>query len=206
MGRLKREGSMEHSRLRSVVESLLFVSESPVTLDRMSVLLEGVEKNEILSVIEELRSEYEVQGRGFCLVEVASGFQMRTPKENADWVKSFLRGRAARMSRATLETLAIIAYQQPVTRVEIEQVRGVGIEGVLSTLMERRLVRIVGRKDIPGRPFLYSTTRDFLELFSLKDLTGLPTLKEMEDVSLPQTPESEIPAAESELPAAESEE
>ncbi|MEE9549113.1 MAG: SMC-Scp complex subunit ScpB [Candidatus Binatia bacterium] len=189
---------MERSRLKSVVESLLFVSESAVTLERMSALLEGVERKEILSVVEELRSEYEAQGRGFCLVEVASGFQMRTPKENADWVKSFLRGRAARMSRATLETMAIIAYKQPVTRVEIEQVRGVGIEGVLSTLMERRLVRIVGRKDVPGRPFLYSTTRDFLELFGLNDLTGLPTLKEMEEVSLPQIPENETPAAESE--------
>ncbi len=198
MGRLKGEGSMERSRLKSVVESLLFVSESAVTLERMSGLLEGVERKEILSVVEELRSEYEAQGRGFCLVEVASGFQMRTPKENADWVKSFLRGRAARMSRATLETMAIIAYKQPVTRVEIEQVRGVGIEGVLSTLMERSLVRIVGRKDIPGRPFLYSTTRDFLELFGLNDLTGLPTLKEMEEVSLPQIPENETPAAESE--------
>lgn len=189
---------MERSRLKSVVESLLFVSESAVTLERISALLEGVERKEILSVVEELRSEYEAQGRGFCLVEVASGFQMRTPKENADWVKSFLRGRAARMSRATLETMAIIAYKQPVTRVEIEQVRGVGIEGVLSTLMERSLVRIVGRKDIPGRPFLYSTTRDFLELFGLNDLTGLPTLKEMEEVSLPQIPENETPAAESE--------
>ncbi len=198
MGRLKGEGSMERSRLKSVVESLLFVSESAVTLERMSALLEGVERKEILSVVEELRSEYEAQGRGFCLVEVASGFQMRTPKENADWVKSFLRGTAARMSRATLETMAIIAYKQPVTRVEIEQVRGVGIEGVLSTLMERRLVRIVGRKDVPGRPFLYSTTRDFLELFGLNDLTGLPTLKEMEEVSLPQIPENETPAAESE--------
>jgi segregation and condensation protein B len=198
MVRLKREGSMERSRLKSVIESLLFVSESAVTLERMSALLEGVERKEVLSVIEELRSEYEAQGRGFCLVEVASGFQMRTPKENADWVKSFLRGRAARMSRATLETMAIIAYKQPVTRVEIEQVRGVGIEGVLSTLMERRLVRIVGRKDVPGRPFLYSTTRDFLELFGLKDLTGLPTLKEMEEISLPQIPENETLAAESE--------
>ena len=91
---------MEHSRLKSVVESLLFVSENAVTLDRMSAVLEGVEKKEILSVIEELRSEYESQGRGIFLFEVAGGFQMRTPKENADWVKNLLRGKAARMSRA----------------------------------------------------------------------------------------------------------
>ncbi|MCH7911418.1 MAG: SMC-Scp complex subunit ScpB [Deltaproteobacteria bacterium] len=189
---------MERSRLKSVVESLLFVSESAVTLDRMSAVLEGVEKKEILSVIEELRSEYESQGRGILLFEVAGGFQMRTPKENADWVKNLLRGRAARMSRATLETLSIVAYKQPVTRVEIEHVRGVSVDGVLSTLMERRLVRIVGRKDVLGRPFLYSTTREFLELFSLKDLTGLPTLKEMEEVSLPQISEDEPLPVESE--------
>ena len=189
---------MERSRLKSVVESLLFVSESAVTLDRMSAVLEGVEKKEILSVIEELRSEYESQGRGILLFEVAGGFQMRTPKENADWVKNLLRGRAARMSRATLETLSIVAYKQPVTRVEIEHVRGVSVDGVLSTLMERRLVRIVGRKDVLGRPCLYSTTREFLELFSLKDLTGLPTLKEMEEVSLPQISEDEPLPVESE--------
>ena len=188
---------MERSRLKSVVESLLFVSENAVTLDRMSAVLEGVDKKEILSVIEELRSEFESQGRGILLFEVAGGFQMRTPKENADWVKNLLRGRAARMSRATLETLSIVAYKQPVTRVEIEHVRGVNVDGVLSTLMERRLVRIVGRKDVPGRPFLYSTTREFLELFSLKDLTGLPTLKEMEEVSLPQIPEDETLPVES---------
>lgn len=189
---------MERSRLKSIVESLLFVAESAVALERMSAVLEGVDRKEIRSVIEELRSEYESQERGVRLFEVAGGFQMRTPKENADWVKNLLRGRAARMSRATLETLSIVAYKQPVTRVEIENVRGVNVEGVLSTLMERRLVRIVGRKDVPGRPFLYSTTREFLELFSLKDLTGLPTLKEMEEISLPQIPENETQAVEGE--------
>ncbi|MFQ5850474.1 MAG: SMC-Scp complex subunit ScpB [Candidatus Binatia bacterium] len=184
---------MERNRLRSVVESLLFVSESAVTLDRLNVVVEGTERKEILSVIKELQSEYESEGRGFRLVEVAGGYQMRTPKENADWVRNLFRGRAARMSRATLETLAIVAYKQPITRSEIENIRGVAVEGVLSTLLERRLVRIVGRKDVPGRPFLYGTTREFLELFNLKDLTGLATLKEMEEMALPQPPETETP-------------
>lgn len=180
---------MERDRLRSVLESLLFASDVPLTAQRMSEVLEGVEKNEIASALEELQAEFESAGRGFRLVEVAGGFQMRTPKENAEWVKNLFRGRPARMSRATLETLAIIAYKQPITRAEIEAIRGVDVDGVLSTLLERRLARIVARKDVPGRPFLYGTTSEFLELFNLKDLANLPTLKEMEEITLPENSE-----------------
>lgn len=175
---------MEHDRLRSVLESLLFAAETPLTVHRLSEVLGGIEKKEIVSVLEELQAEYETAGRGFRLIEVAGGYQMRTPKENADWVKSLFRGRPARISRATLETLAIIAYKQPIIRAEIEAIRGVDVDGVLSTLLERRLVRIVARKDVPGRPFLYGTTTEFLELFNLKDLSNLPTLKEMEEMTL----------------------
>ena len=180
---------MERDRLRSVLESLLFASDVPLTAQRMGEVLEGVEKNEIAAALEELQAELESAGRGFRLVEVAGGFQMRTPKENAEWVKNLFRGRPARMSRATLETLAIIAYKQPITRAEIEAIRGVDVDGVLSTLLERRLARIVARKDVPGRPFLYGTTNEFLELFNLKDLANLPTLKEMEEMTLPENPE-----------------
>jgi len=176
---------VEHDRLRSVLESLLFAAETPLTVHRLSEVLGGIEKKEIVAVLEELQAEYETAGRGFRLIEVAGGYQMRTPKENADWVKSLLRGRPARISRATLETLAIIAYKQPIIRAEIEAIRGVDVDGVLSTLLERRLVRIVARKDVPGRPFLYGTTTEFLELFNLKDLANLPTLKEMEEMTLP---------------------
>ena len=176
---------MEHDRLRSVIESLLFAAETPLTVHRLSEVLGGIEKKEIVAVLEELQAEYETAGRGFRLIEVAGGYQMRTPKENADWVKSLFRGRPARISRATLETLAIIAYKQPIIRAEIEAIRGVDVDGVLSTLLERRLVRIVARKDVPGRPFLYGTTTEFLELFNLKDLANLPTLKEMEEMTLP---------------------
>lgn len=180
---------MERDRLRSVLESILFASDVPLTAQRMGEVLEGVEKNEIAAVLEELQTELESAGRGFRLVEVAGGFQMRTPKENAEWVKNLFRGRPARMSRATLETLAIIAYKQPITRAEIEAIRGVDVDGVLSTLLERRLARIVARKDVPGRPFLYGTTSEFLELFNLKDLANLPTLKEMEEMTLPENSE-----------------
>ena len=174
---------MERDRLRSVLESLLFAADAPLTVQRLSEVLEGIERKEIVAALQELQAEYETAGRGFRVAEVAGGYQMRTPKENADWVKSLFRGRPARMSRATLETLAIIAYKQPITRAEIEVIRGVDVDGVLSTLLERRLVRIVARKDVPGRPFLYGTTGEFLELFNLKDLANLPTLKEMEEMT-----------------------
>ena len=185
---------MERDCLRSVLESLLFAAETPLTVHRLSEVLEGIEKKEILFVLQELQAEYEGAGRGFRLAEVAGGYQMRTPKENADWVKNLFRGRPARMSRATLETLAIIAYKQPITRAEIEAIRGVDVDGVLATLQERRLVRIVARKDVPGRPFLYGTTAEFLQTFNMKDLSQLPTLKEMEEMVAAQPPDTEPPA------------
>ena len=197
---------MDREQLRSVIESLLFMSESSLSLDRLSAVIEGVEKSEIRSLVEELQSEYETQGRGFRLVEVAGAYQLRTPKENADWVKNLFRGKATRMSRPTLETLAILAYKQPITRGEIEQIRGVSVEGILSTLLERQLVRIVGRKDIAGKPFLYGTTREFLELFNLKDLTDLPTLKEMDEITLPEVPQQDVLPLEDEEGASKSEE
>jgi segregation and condensation protein B len=182
---------MERDRLKSVLESLLFAAEAPLTVRRMMDAVDGVAKDEVISVLQELQAEYESAGRGFRVAEVAGGYQMRTPKENADWVKKLYRGRPSRMTRATLETLAIIAYKQPITRAEIESIRGVDVEGVLSALLERRLVRIVARKDVPGRPFLYGTTGEFLALFNLKDLTHLPTLKEMEEMTAPQLFETE---------------
>ncbi len=197
---------MDREQLRSVIESLLFMSESSLNLERLSAVIEGVEKSEIRSVVEELQSEYETQGRGFRLVEVAGAYQLRTPKENADWVKNLFRGKATRMSRPTLETLAILAYKQPITRVEIEQIRGVSVEGILSTLLERQLARIVGRKDIAGKPFLYGTTREFLELFNLKDLTDLPTLKEMDEITLPEVPQQDVLPLEDEEGTSKSEE
>lgn len=183
---------MERDRLKSILESLLFVAEGPLTVHRLSEVFEGIERKGIVAALEELRAEYETASRGFRLVEVAGGYQLRTPKENADWVKSLFRGRPARMSRATLETLAIIAYKQPMTRAEIEAIRGVDVDGVLSTLLERRLVRIVARKDVPGRPFLYGTTGEFLAMFNLKDLANLPTLKEMEEITV-SSPDPESP-------------
>ena len=182
---------MERERLKSLLESLLFVADAPVSVNQLAEVLGGVDRKEISEGLRELQSEYEAGGRGFRLVEVAGGFQMRTPKEHADWIKRLYQGRPARMSRPTLETLAIIAYKQPITRGEIEAIRGVDVDGVLSTLLERRLIRIVARKDVPGRPYLYGTTSEFLETFNLKDLTHLPTLKEMAEMTLAQPAENE---------------
>lgn len=185
---------MEREAVKSILDSLLFVADGPLTVQRLTEVIETVEKRQIVEALEELRSELETNRRGIRLVEVAGGFQLRTAKENGDWIKRLLGGRPPRMSRATLETLAIVAYKQPITRAEIEAIRGVDVDGVLSTLMERRLVRAVARKDVPGRPFLYGTTPEFLELFNLKDLSHLPTLKEMQEMTLPQPAEEELPA------------
>ena len=184
---------MERADLKSIVESLLFVADGPLTLQRLGEVLEESARDEIRSVLEELQAELEKERRGVRLVEIAGGYQLRTPKVNADWVKKLLGGRPPRMSRATLETLAIIAYRQPVTRAEIEAIRGVDVDGVVSTLLERSLIRAVARKDVPGRPFLYGTTPEFLQLFNLKDLSHLPTLKEMEEITLPEIQGDSLP-------------
>jgi segregation and condensation protein B len=184
---------MEREGVKSVLESLLFVAEGPLTVQRMGEVLEGVDNAEIRSALGELQGELEAMSRGVRLVEVAGGFQMRTAKVNSDWVKKYLGGRPPRMSRATLETLAIIAYRQPITKAEIEAIRGVDVDGIINTLLDRNLIRAVARKDVPGRPFLYGTTPEFLQLFNLKDLTYLPTLKEMEEITLPEAPAEELP-------------
>src|SRR3954454_23992158 len=189
---------MEHDDIRSILESLLFVADDPLTIQRMGEVLEGVDREAIRSVLEELSNELEVNGRGIRLVEVAGGYQLRTAKANADWVKKLLGGRPAKMGRATLETLAIIAYRQPITRGEIEAIRGVDVDGVIATLLERNLIRAVARKDVPGRPFLYATTAEFLQLFNLNSLSQLPTLKEMEEITLPEITGDSVPLEQAE--------
>jgi segregation and condensation protein B len=179
---------MEREDVKSILESLLLVADGPQSVQRFSEVLDGTNKDIIESTLRELQSEFETENRGIRLVEVAGGYQLRTPKANADWVKKFLGGRPARMGKATLETLAIIAYRQPITRAEIEAIRGVDVDGVIATLLERNLIRAMARKDVPGRPFLYGTTAEFLQLFNLQDLSQLPTLKEMEEISLPEFP------------------
>lgn len=175
--------TMESDQLRAVLESLLFAADGPVSAERLRDAVGEVQRKEIIDALEALRHEYECAGRGLRLAEVANGYQLRTAKEHAEFVRRLTAVRPARMSRANLETLAIIAYRQPVTRAEIEEIRGVNVDGVVATLLDRRMIRIVARKDVAGKPFLYGTTREFLEAFNLKDLAGLPSLQEMEDMT-----------------------
>ena len=175
---------MESERLKAVLESLLLAADGPVSADRLANAVgEDVPRKDVVAALAELGEEYERTGRGLRLAEVANGYQLRTAKEHAEFVRRLTAVKPARVSRANLETLAIIAYRQPVTRAEIEEIRGVSVDGVVSTLLERRLIRIVARKDVPGKPFLYGTTKEFLEAFNLKDLKSLPTLQEMEDMT-----------------------
>jgi segregation and condensation protein B len=171
------------SGLKGILEAILFVSGEPLSVDRMLGVVEGVAREELMSALRALQADYAAEGRGLQLVEVAGGFQMTTRPDCAPWIKRLERAReGTRLSRSAMETLAIVAYKQPVVRAEIEQIRGVDSAGVLKTLLERRLVRIVGRKDAPGRPIMYGTTRQFLQAFGLKDLSDLPALRDIKEL------------------------
>jgi len=168
------------SELKSIVEALIFASPEPVTMKTLSKLLDTEPKEEIVAAIDALKEEYQRQS-GLTLVEVAGGYQIVTRPELNEWVRRMFHERTTqKLSVASLETLAVIAYKQPVTSPEIAEIRGVNTSGVLGTLVERRLVKVVGRKQVVGRPFLYGTTREFLDRFGLNDISDLP---KVEDVS-----------------------
>jgi segregation and condensation protein B len=173
-------------RLDGIVESLLFAAGSPLSLKRMVDVLQGATSKEVRAAVERLMARYNRPGRGITLQAVAGGFQLRSAPVNADWVRALLRERPARLGRAALETLAVVAYKQPVTRAEIEAVRGVDCDSAITTLLARRLIKIAGRKEAVGRPLMYGTTPEFLEVFGLNDLGQLPALKEIGPVREPE--------------------
>jgi segregation and condensation protein B len=187
---------MNTNELQKLVEAFIFAAESPLTLDRLSLLLERP-RGEVRDVVDKLLTDYAAGTRGFYLAEIAGGFQFRTDSELAPWLRKLSKDRPFRFSQAAMETLAIIAYRQPVTRAEIEYLRGVDSGGVMKTLLEKNLLRILGKKDVPGRPLMYGTSRHFLELFGLKNLQDLPTLKEFSaldpelEEAVPLDPETE---------------
>jgi len=195
---------LDTSELKVIVESLIFVSETPIRAERIAETLD-VEKGRVQRVLRELVEEYQRLARGFTLEEVAAGYQFRTRPEHVEWVRRLNKTRPFRFSRAALETLAIIAYRQPITRAEIEFLRGVDSGGVVKTLLDRHLIRILGKKDIPGRPMIYGTTRDFLELFGLRDLSALPTLKEFSEIPAEVLESGFFPASEVESAAPDGE-
>ena len=178
----QRSRRLPAERVRTVVESLLFVTDKPVTLDQLHEAT-GVERPRLEEALAQLGEIHRDGASGIVLTEVAGGWQFRTDPESGEFVRRFLRVKPQRLTRAALETLAIIAYRQPVTRPEIEDVRGVDSGAVVKALLERRLVKILGKKDEVGRPILYGTTREFLEFFALKDLSALPTLREFHELS-----------------------
>ncbi|HLC18765.1 MAG TPA: SMC-Scp complex subunit ScpB, partial [Thermodesulfobacteriota bacterium] len=182
---------MDKAILKPVIESLIFASEGAITLSNIMSVIEGAERAEVKAAVNELIEEYRGRGGGLFIEEVAGGYQFRTNPDFSPWLKRLLKIGPQRLSRAALETLAIVAYKQPVTRGELEAVRGVDSAGVLATLLDRRLIKITGRKETPGRPVVYGTTKEFLETFELKDLSSLPTLKEIEIPEEEYAPEEE---------------
>lgn len=167
--------------LKNIVESLLFVAEEPLTIERLKQIISGSETKALREALDELMIDYEARQGGFYLNPVAGGFQIRTRPEYMEYIKRLLQPKPQRLSKAALETLAIIAYKQPVIRSDIEHLRGVDCGGVLRVLLERKFIRVLGRKEIPGRPLIYATTKRFLEVFGLKNLKDLPTPKEIEE-------------------------
>ncbi|MBW1822630.1 MAG: SMC-Scp complex subunit ScpB [Deltaproteobacteria bacterium] len=168
--------------IKYIIESLLFVAQEPLSVERLKKIINTAGASDIKNALKELSDEYETRKGGFYLNEVAGGFQIRTRSEYTSWIKRFIQPNPPRLSRASLETLAIIAYKQPTIRSDIENLRGVDCGGILRVLLKRQFIRILGRKELPGRPLIYSTTKRFLEVFDLKDLKDLPTPKEIEEL------------------------
>ncbi len=185
--------------LTKIIEALLFSAQKPLSIREMTAAIRGAEDDEsgsneftrvkeaeVAAALEQLKIEYIEQGRAFQLTEKAEGWQLATDPSFAKWVRQlFPAPKPARLSAPALETLAIIGYRQPITRADVEAVRGVNIDGVLQTLMERGLVKIAGRAEIPGRPLLYETTQFFLDHFGLRNLDELPNVEELRKRNLP---------------------
>jgi segregation and condensation protein B len=171
---------MNYFDIKPILESLLFVSDAPIQMETFVEILPESNKEEILEGIGRIRTEYEDDSKGVELIEIAGGYQFRTKPRWAEWINRLKKPKTIKLSRSALETLAIIAYRQPIIRPAIEEIRGVDSGWVLRTLLEKGLIKMMGRKDLPGRPMIYGTTRAFLEVFSLNTLADLPTLKEVQ--------------------------
>jgi segregation and condensation protein B len=178
----KEQWQMKNDNQKAVIEALLFASSKPLSIDNLSEA-SGTDKAGVRVVLESLQEEYSSDSRGFSLEEVAGGFQLRSDPRFSDQIGKLYAARSRRrMTRSSLESLAIIAYRQPVTRAEVESIRGVDSGAVLKTLLSLSMIRILGRKEAPGRPILYGTTREFLEYFGLRDIESLPTLEEVTEL------------------------
>ena len=188
--------STSPGHIESVIESLLFASDRPLPVSDLKRLVGERAGGKVAAALEALRARRDQEGSGIQVVEVAGGWHLRTRSENVGWVSRLIAGKPQRLTRAMLETLSIVAYRQPITRPEIDDVRGVDCGPVLKTLLDRGLVRMIGKKEEVGRPILYGTTPEFLRIFSLKDLAELPTLREFHELG-----EAERAKVDAEAPA-----
>ena len=184
---------MEENNLKSAVEALIFASEKPITTEQIKKVLGDLDTPSINKIIAELKNEYEAQNRGIRVVEIAGGFQMITNSSFAPFLKKLFKNRYSdKLSKPALESLAIIAYKQPLTKAEIESLRNVNVDGVMKSLLDKNLIRICGRKKLPGRPFVFGTTREFLEHFGLKSLADLPKMEDFTVLAQQQEAQSKI--------------
>ena len=184
--------------LQLIIEALLFASDKPLSIKDIRVCLPEAKPAEIKEALTALENDYMNMERSFRLRQVADAYQLRTRSEYSPFIQKMFEASPTRLSRAAMETLSIIAYKQPILRQEIERFRGVDVGGILRTLMEKGLIKIMGRKDLPGRPLIYGTTNKFLEVFDLKDLESLPKLKEIKAFGSDEDEgETQIAAAES---------
>ena len=177
---------MDRTEQRKVVEALIMASSEPVSADRLARIVPQLDSAGAKDLVNELNTEYQESGRAFEVWEVAGGFQLRTLAEFSGYLQELRKERPLRLSQAALETLSIIAYKQPVTRADLEDVRGVDTGAVVRGLLDRRLLRIAGHRDVPGRPLLYAKSRRFLEVFGLESIKDLPTLRELEELAREQ--------------------
>jgi len=168
--------------LKAILDALFLAAEIPLGIPKLCEILSEFRREEVVRAVRDLVQEYRERKGGFSLHEVAGGFQFRTNPEYAAWIRKLKGGRPASLTPAAMETLAIIAYRQPVVRAEIDRIRGVDSSGPLRGLLDKKFARMLGRKDVPGKPILYGTTKKFLETFDLKDLSELPTLSELKEL------------------------
>jgi len=172
---------MDLSKAKAVIEAVIFAADRPVSVDQLARVIDELDGDTVAQLIRELQHEYDAAQRSFQIVAIANGFQICTRNEYAPWIKKFyITEISSRLSVAALEALAIIAYRQPVTRAEVEEIRGVNSDSVIRTLLERNLVKVIGRKQAPGKPMIYATTTEFLMHFGLRDLSELPSVDEIE--------------------------
>ncbi len=185
---------MKTEELKPIIDALIFISDEPLSEQRIQKIFEEASGDklslkEIRSVIDLLNLDNRDQGRGFFLQHVAGGYQYRTRPAYAQWIRKLYKTKPMRLTQSTLETLAIAAYRQPITKAEIEQVRGVDSGGVIKTLLERNLLKIAGRKNVAGKPFLFGTTKKFMEVFGLEKLSDLPSLSDIDEIDDSNLPE-----------------